>query len=73
MLRGYALAMGAGTQLLTTVAWLVLVGPPGELARALVLGAGWVINLVVAEWLVRRPRRAGRGRLRTAPAGLAAG
>jgi uncharacterized membrane protein len=72
MLRGYALAMGAGTQLLTTVAWLVLVGPPGELARALVLGAGWVINLAVAEWLVRRPRRAGRDRLRAAPAGLTA-
>jgi uncharacterized membrane protein len=72
MLRGYAIAMGAGTQLLTTLAWVVLVGPPGELARALVMGAGWVINLAVAEWLVRRPGRR-RDRRRAAPAGLVAG
>jgi uncharacterized membrane protein len=73
MLRGYALAMAAGTQALTTAVWIVLVGPPDELGRALAVGAGWVVNLAVAEWLVRRPRRAGRGRVRTAPAGLAAG
>jgi uncharacterized membrane protein len=75
MLRGYALGMGAGTQLLTTVTWVLLVGPPGELARALLMGAGWLINLAVAEWLVRRP---GRRRATGAPgspvtAGLTAG
>jgi hypothetical protein len=53
MLRGYALGQGAGTQLLLSVPWLLLFGAPGELARALLLGAGWALNLAVAEWVLR--------------------
>jgi uncharacterized membrane protein YozB (DUF420 family) len=55
MIRGYAIALGAGTQVLTNVPWIVLVGKPGEFTRALLMGAGWLINLAVAEWLIRRP------------------
>lgn len=55
MLRGYALGAGAGTTVLTTLAWLLVVGQPGETAGALLMGAAWAINLVVAEWVVRRP------------------
>ena len=54
MMRGYAIGMGAGTQVLTHVPWFILVGQPGEVARAVLMGAGWVINLVVAEWIIRR-------------------
>ena len=54
MIRGYAIGMGAGTQVLTHVPWFILVGQPGELARAVLMGAGWVINLVVAEWIIRK-------------------
>ena len=54
MIRGYAIGMGAGTQVLTHVPWFILVGQPGELTRAALMGAGWVINLVVAEWIIRR-------------------
>jgi len=54
MVRGYAIGMGAGTQVLTHVPWLLLLGKPGELTRALLMLAGWVINLAVAEWLLRR-------------------
>ena len=55
MIRGYAVGLGAGTQVLTHLPWFVLVdGRPGELPRALMMGAGWVINLVVAEWIIRR-------------------
>ncbi|TQS26818.1 DUF2306 domain-containing protein [Microbispora sp. KK1-11] len=54
MTRGYAIGMGAGTQLLTVGPWMALAGEPGPLPRALLMGAGWVINLVVAEWAVRR-------------------
>jgi hypothetical protein len=32
----------------------VLVSPPTELSRALQDGAGWAINLAVAEWVIRR-------------------
>jgi len=55
MLRAYAIGLGAGTQVLTHVPWFLLVGAkPGERPRALLMGAGWVINVVVAEWIIRR-------------------
>jgi uncharacterized membrane protein len=54
MLRGYAIGLGAGTQALTLAAGELLAGPPSELSRALLMGAAWVINLVVAEWAIRR-------------------
>lgn len=54
MTRGYAIGMGAGTQVLTHLPYLVLVGKPDELSRAVLMGAGWVINVVVAEWIIRR-------------------
>ncbi|MFI7609728.1 DUF2306 domain-containing protein [Nonomuraea terrae] len=53
MIRAYALGAGAGTQAFTQVAWLPAGGEPGEVARALLIGAGWVINAAVAEWVVR--------------------
>ncbi|MBB6349689.1 hypothetical protein FHU36_006234 [Nonomuraea muscovyensis] len=54
MIRGYAIGLGAGTQALTQLPWYLIVGTPGELARALLPGAGWVINMAVAEWVIRR-------------------
>ena len=32
----------------------VILGPPTELSRALLMGAAWVINLAVAEWVIRK-------------------
>lgn len=55
MIRAYAIGLGAGTQVLTHLPWFLLVdGKPGELARGLMMGAGWVINVVVAEWIIRK-------------------
>lgn len=54
MIRGYAIGMGAGTQFLTHLPWVLILGTPGELPRALLMGAGWVINLAVAEWIIRK-------------------
>jgi hypothetical protein len=56
MIRAYAIGMGAGTQVLTHLPWFILVGKPGESARTALMGAGWVINVVVAEWIIRRSR-----------------
>lgn len=56
MTRGYAIGLGAGTQVLTHVPWALLVGAPGEFTRAMLMAAGWVINLVVAERALRRRR-----------------
>jgi uncharacterized membrane protein YozB (DUF420 family) len=54
MMRGYAIGLGAGTQALTLAAGEMIGGPPSELSRALLMGAGWVINLAVAEWAIRQ-------------------
>ncbi len=54
MLRGYAIGMGAGTQVVLQLPWLLLFGAPGQTARTLLMGAGWVINLAAAEWALRR-------------------
>jgi uncharacterized membrane protein len=54
MMRGYAIGLGAGTQVLTHLPWILIFGAPGELPRALLMGAGWVINLIVAEWIIHK-------------------
>lgn len=72
MLRGYAIGMGAGTQVLTGMVGAMLVGPPSELSRAVLMGAAWVINLAVAEWIIhRRPARVSSGRAAKASAVVA--
>ena len=54
MMRGYAIGLGAGTQVLTLMAGELIAGPPSELSRALLNGAGWVFNLAFAEWAIRK-------------------
>jgi uncharacterized membrane protein len=56
MIRGYAIGLGAGTQVLTHLPGFLLFGTPGEASRAIMMGAGWVINVAVAEWIIRRRR-----------------
>ncbi len=57
MIRAYALGMGAGTQVFTHLPWFIMVGGmPPEGPRAVLMSAGWVINAVVAEWIIRRGR-----------------
>jgi len=43
----------------------MIAGKPSELSRALLMAAAWVINLAVAEWVIRK-RRAPRARTATA-------
>lgn len=57
MLRAYALAMGAGTQVFTALPWLLLYGidtPIDASSKAIMMAAGWLINLLLAEWIIRR-------------------
>ena len=63
MVRAYALGLGAGTQVFTEGFGGVAFGT-GEVRTDLAKGAGWAINLIVAEWVVRRPS----ARLSGAPA-----
>lgn len=57
MIRGYAIGLGAGTQVLTHLPWFILFGKPGVLSRAILMGAGWVINIIVAELIIRAAQR----------------
>ena len=56
MRRAYAIGLGAGTQALTQLPLLLLFGVPTEMTLALMMGAAWVVNIGVAEWLIRRAR-----------------
>ena len=57
MMRGYALGLGAGTQVFTHLPWFLFPGVQGEMTRALCMATGWGINYAVAEWLISRERR----------------
>jgi uncharacterized membrane protein len=79
MTRGYALALGAGTQVFTLLPWTLLFGPIGaadELPRTVLMTAGWVINLAVAEYVIwrrgQRPRLTSPGVGRSGVAGAVA-
>jgi Predicted membrane protein (DUF2306) len=54
MIRGYAIGQGAGTQVVTGLIWALLFGNQEGTTRALVLGASWLINISVGEWVIRR-------------------
>ncbi|WP_197087856.1 DUF2306 domain-containing protein [Micromonospora sp. HK10] len=54
MARGYALGLGAGTQVLTHLPWMLLAGQPSGLGRVALMVAAWVINLAVVEAALRR-------------------
>ena len=60
MTRAYAIGAGAGTQVFTLLVGTLIAGPPDEHLYAVLMGAAWVINLVVAEIVIRR--RAARAR-----------
>jgi uncharacterized membrane protein len=62
MTRAYAIGLGAGTQAFTYLPWVPFGGVQDEVSRAVSMGAGWAINLAVAEWIIRRRTRTGTRR-----------
>jgi uncharacterized membrane protein YozB (DUF420 family) len=58
MSRAYAIGIAQGTIVVVTIPWIVLVGPVTELTRALLIGASWVLSLVVAEYFIYRRKQA---------------
>lgn len=60
MIRAYALAMGAGTQVFTHIPLAISPDLLNETTRALAMGAGWLINIMVAEWVIAHQRRPNR-------------
>ncbi|MCP3422474.1 DUF2306 domain-containing protein [Nocardioides pinisoli] len=60
MARSYAVAQGAGTQALVLGPMMLFVDQPGSDLKAAGMGFAWVLNLAVAEWLVRRSQSGGQ-------------
>jgi hypothetical protein len=54
MMRAYALGIAAGTQPLTLGVVFLLLGAFNDVKYTLAMAAGWLANIVVAEWLIRR-------------------
>jgi uncharacterized membrane protein len=52
MIRAYALGLGAGTQVITHIPWFLFPDLQSELFRSLCMGAGWGINMIVAEFVI---------------------
>jgi uncharacterized membrane protein len=63
MARAYAVAQGAGTQAIVLGPMVLFVDQPGGNLKAAGMTVAWIINLAVAEWLVRRSQ-ARRGQAR---------
>ena len=55
MIRAFAVALGAGTQVFTHIPLALFPDLHNELGRTLAMGAGWTTNLAIAEWIIRRP------------------
>ena len=54
MTRAYALAVTGGTQALLSIVWAIPFGEPDAVGETWVVAAGFLINAVVAEVLIRR-------------------
>ncbi|UFU05074.1 DUF2306 domain-containing protein [Ruania halotolerans] len=57
MIRAYAIALGAGTQVFTFLPWTLALGMPGTIMTTVLMTAGWAINMVIAEIVIRRSAR----------------
>jgi uncharacterized membrane protein len=57
MIRAYALGQGAGTQSLIGVLWVSIAGEITGSPRDFVMTSGWVINVLVAEGIIRKMRQ----------------
>ena len=54
MVRAYALGQGAGTQVLILLPVTLMAGAPTFFFRDVLMASAWGLNVVVAEWIIRR-------------------
>lgn len=54
MRRAYAIGQGAGTQALTQIPLVLILGKLDANMLAFAMGGAWLLNLAVAEWLIHR-------------------
>lgn len=72
MMRGYAIGVTAGTQVLIYLPVFLLFGEPGETAGAFLLGFGWCLNLFITQLIIWRgsPSKLGAKQLDMQKTGL---
>lgn len=68
MTRAYALGVAAGTQAIVLIPGSILYGSSDETSRAVAMTLGWLINLAVAELVIRRRGRRASARPLRVPA-----
>jgi uncharacterized membrane protein len=54
MVRAYALGQGAGTQVLILLPVTLIAGAPTFILRDVLMASAWVLNMALAEWIIRR-------------------
>lgn len=54
MIRGYALGQGAGMQVVVLLPWMLILGTPSTLQRDVLMSLAWLINLAVAEMIIKK-------------------
>lgn len=54
MVRAYALAQGAGTQVLIMLSVTLMAGAPTFIFRDVLMACAWGLNVAFAEWIIRR-------------------
>jgi uncharacterized membrane protein len=54
MIRAYALGQGAGMQVVVLLPWMLLRGAPNVWQRDVLMTVAWALNLLIAEWIIRR-------------------
>jgi uncharacterized membrane protein len=59
MVRAYALAQGAGMQVVVLLPWMLALGKPTAWQRDVLMSLAWLINLLVAQLAIQRwlPRK----------------
>lgn len=58
MIRAYAIGQGASTQTLMGLTWIaVMKEEPAGFPRDVMMTLAWVVNLMVAEWIIRKPSK----------------
>ena len=54
MVRAYAVGQGAGTQVLILLPVTLMAGAPTFFFRDVLMASAWGLNVIVAEWIIRR-------------------
>ena len=53
MVRAYALGQGTDTQVVLLLPWILTLGPPSALQRDVLMSLAWLLNLLIAEKIIR--------------------